>query len=43
LLSQTKYRSEFRTKEKGYKLDPKDAALQIIEQLMEIKFRGKNV
>ena len=42
-ISSTKYRSEFRVVGKNEKINPKDAAKQIIESLTGIKFSGENV
>jgi hypothetical protein len=42
-VSKTGYRSEFRIVEVDYKLDPKEAAQEIIEGLTGIKFSGENV
>lgn len=42
-ISHTKYRSEFRTVGEDEKIDPKEAAKQIIESLTGIKFSGENV
>jgi hypothetical protein len=42
-ISHTKYRSEFRIIRKDEKVDPKEAAMQIIEKLTGIKFNGEKV
>ena len=42
-ISSTKYRSDFRVVGKNEKINPKDAARQIIEGLTGIKFNGENV
>ncbi len=42
-ISETGYRSEFRVVGEAEKIDPKEAAKEIIESLTGIKFNGKNV
>jgi hypothetical protein len=42
-ISSTKYRSEFRVIGKNEKIDPKESAKLIIEQLTGIRFSGINV
>ena len=42
-ISPTKYRSEFRVVWEKEKIDPIDAAKQIIEALTGIKFNGENI
>jgi hypothetical protein len=42
-ISSTKYRSEFRVVGRNEKINPKEAAKQIIESLTGIKFSGENV
>ena len=42
-ISETGYRSEFRVVGECEKIDPKEAAKEIIKSLTGIKFNGKNV
>lgn len=42
-ISETGYRSEFRVVGETEKIDPKEAAKEIIERLTGIKFNGTNV
>jgi hypothetical protein len=42
-ISPTEYRSEFRIVDVNEKINPKEAAKQIIEGLTGIKFSGENV
>jgi hypothetical protein len=42
-ISPTKYKSEFRIVGVNEKINPKEAAKQIIESLTGIKFNGENV
>jgi hypothetical protein len=42
-ISRTQYRSEFRILGENEKINPKESAEQIIEQLTSIKFNGMNV
>jgi hypothetical protein len=41
-ISHTRYRSEFRVVGEDEKIDPKEAAQQIIERLTGIKLNGEN-
>jgi hypothetical protein len=42
-ISRTKYKSEFRIVGENEKINPKEAAKQIIEKLTGIRFSGENV
>ena len=42
-ISSTRYRSEFRTVGENEKINPKESAKLIIEQITGIKFQGGNI